>query len=337
HQFGQQLLVERSPVHADTDRLSVFDRALDDRAEVLVATLGADVAGVDAVLREGTCRIRELAKQQVPVVVEVADDRHVDVLLFEQADQLGNGCGGFIVVDGHADQLAAGGGECCDLCGRGPRVGGVRVRHRLHDDWMAAADIHAADIDGDRAPSRDAGARFLILRQHTQSVPAAHACAISSSIVASVAVRAPARIISSSARATSPGCTSMPRTASSRRTVSMSWRSASSTVARTQYSVARPPTYSVSTPVSRNRSPTAVPFASVASKAEWPSAVGLVPLVTTAASVGSARSGWKAAPSVSRTQWGGQGPPPPWKWLVSGGCQSRDAKTGKPRAAKRPM
>ena len=58
--------------------LPLLDRDPDDRREVLVVALGADVAGVDAVLGEGRRHGRVLGQQLVAVVVEVADDRHVD-------------------------------------------------------------------------------------------------------------------------------------------------------------------------------------------------------------------------------------------------------------------
>ena len=45
-------LVERAPVDADADRLVVVDGDPDDRREVLVVALRADVARVDPVLRE---------------------------------------------------------------------------------------------------------------------------------------------------------------------------------------------------------------------------------------------------------------------------------------------
>ena len=78
HQLGQELLVERAPVDADADRLVVVDGDLDDRREVLVVALRADVARVDPVLRERRRHLRVLDQELVAVVVEVADDRHVD-------------------------------------------------------------------------------------------------------------------------------------------------------------------------------------------------------------------------------------------------------------------
>ena len=52
HELGQDGLVERAPVDADADRLVVVDGDPDDRREVLVVALGADVARVDPVLGE---------------------------------------------------------------------------------------------------------------------------------------------------------------------------------------------------------------------------------------------------------------------------------------------
>ena len=55
--------------------LSCSTRDRDDRAEVLVAPLAADVARVDAVLASARAQSGILREQQVAVVVEVADDR----------------------------------------------------------------------------------------------------------------------------------------------------------------------------------------------------------------------------------------------------------------------
>ena len=53
HQPREQLRVEAAPVHADAHRLAVAARELDHRRELLVALrAAADVAGIDAVLRE---------------------------------------------------------------------------------------------------------------------------------------------------------------------------------------------------------------------------------------------------------------------------------------------
>ena len=55
--------------------------------EVLVVALRPDVAGVDAVLREQRGHLRVLDEELVAVVVEVADDRHVDAQAADLADR----------------------------------------------------------------------------------------------------------------------------------------------------------------------------------------------------------------------------------------------------------
>ena len=62
HHLREQILVERAPVHADAHRLVVVDGDLDDRAKILVAALAADVARIDAVLRQRARAVRVLAR-----------------------------------------------------------------------------------------------------------------------------------------------------------------------------------------------------------------------------------------------------------------------------------
>ena len=63
-------------------------------------------------------------------------------------DDVGDGLGGVIVVDGDADHLGAGAGEGGDLLDGGFDVGGVGVGHRLDDDGGVGADADVADGDG---------------------------------------------------------------------------------------------------------------------------------------------------------------------------------------------
>ena len=107
HQLGQERLVERAPVDADADRLVVVDGDLDDRREVLVVALRADVARVDPVLGERRRHLRVLDQQLVAVVVEVADDRDVDAEAADLADHLRDGRRGGVRVDRDPDELRA--------------------------------------------------------------------------------------------------------------------------------------------------------------------------------------------------------------------------------------
>ncbi len=157
HHLGQQLLVERPPVHADADRLVVRDRDLDDLHELLVAALGSHVSRVDPVLGQGRGCGRVLREQQVPVVVEVADERYIHAEPVELLADDRNGLGRGVVVDGDAHELGTGVGQLCDLDGGGVRVRGVGVRHRLHHDRVRRSDRDAADEHRRGGAARDRG------------------------------------------------------------------------------------------------------------------------------------------------------------------------------------
>ena len=121
---------------------------------MLVVALGADVARVDPVLGERRGHLRVLGQQLVAVVVEVADDRHVDAQAADLADHLGHGGGRLVGVDRHPDELRAGVRQARDLDRGRVRVGGVGVGHRLDDDRVRRADEHAADVDADASAGR---------------------------------------------------------------------------------------------------------------------------------------------------------------------------------------
>ena len=131
----------------------MVDRDADDRREVLVATLRTDVARVDPVLREGGGRAGMLGEELVPVVVEVADERHADAEVVELAADLGHGPGRRVVVDRDADELAARVRERGDLERGRVRVGRVGVRHRLDDDRDGRPHGDPADVHEGRRPS----------------------------------------------------------------------------------------------------------------------------------------------------------------------------------------
>ena len=140
----------------------LLDGDLDDRAEVLVAALAADVARVDAVLGQRARALGILREQQVPVVVEVADDRDVDADVGEARDDLGNGRCGLLVVHRDANELRAGGASAATCAAVAARVGGVGVRHRLHDDRMRRSHGDGADECGDGAPATWAAIRACL-------------------------------------------------------------------------------------------------------------------------------------------------------------------------------
>src|SRR5690606_33261986 len=114
------------------------------------------VAGVDAVLVEGAGGPFVLGEELVAVVVEVADQGHVDAQVVEARADLGQRPRRGGVVHRHAHDLAAGARQLGDLRGGGGGVGGVGVGHRLHHHRVPAAEGHAADVGGGgRASERE--------------------------------------------------------------------------------------------------------------------------------------------------------------------------------------
>ena len=146
HHAGQQRLVERSPVHADAHRLFILHRDFDHGAEIGVArTSNAGVAGIDAVLGQIARALGILGQQQMPVVVEVADDGHADALLVELLDDVGNGRRSLVIVHGNAYQFRSGAGQRRHLLhGRGD-VRRVGIGHGLHHNRCIRAYAHTAD------------------------------------------------------------------------------------------------------------------------------------------------------------------------------------------------
>ncbi|MHC2672230.1 hypothetical protein ACVI1J_004393 [Bradyrhizobium diazoefficiens] len=158
HQLGQQLLVERTPIGADADRLAVLVRDLDDVGELGVAlVLEADIAGIDAVLGErlGTGRIGR--EQLVADIMEVADQGRGDAALGEAVTDVRDGGRGLLAIHGDADHFGAGARERCNLGDGAVDIGGVGVGHRLHDDRRTAAHGDVSDLDlGGPVPGRGA-------------------------------------------------------------------------------------------------------------------------------------------------------------------------------------
>jgi hypothetical protein len=153
HDLGEEALVERAPVDADAHRLAVFDRHLHDLGEVGVAVLGAYVAGIDAVLGQRARAGRVAGQQQVPVVVEVADDGHVEARVTHALDQLGDRLRGLVGVDRNAHQFAARFGQVDDLLGGADRIGRVGVGHGLHHHRVRSSDPDRTHTDLDGLPA----------------------------------------------------------------------------------------------------------------------------------------------------------------------------------------
>src|SRR6185369_5770846 len=151
HHVCEKSLVERSPVHADANRLLVLDGALDHGAEVVVVFASdGNVSGIDPVLCQGLGAGRVLLEKDVAVVVEVADDGYLDSHHAEFFDHRVDRFSGVVVIDGDADELGTGEGEVGNLPDGRADVGGISVGHGLHHDWCISAHPNPTDIGGIR-------------------------------------------------------------------------------------------------------------------------------------------------------------------------------------------
>ena len=134
----------------------------DHGAEVVVVLASdAGVAGIDAVLGEAFGATGIFGEQEVSVVVEVSDDGRAEALFGEALDDVGNGFGGVIIVDGDADDFASGAGESGDLLYGAGNVGSVGVGHGLHHDWGITAHADSGDRGGVGFSALDLGHEAL--------------------------------------------------------------------------------------------------------------------------------------------------------------------------------
>gem|GEM_PF-6715667 len=156
HQRGQKLLIERTPVHADTDRLVVTDRHFDDIGELLVLlVLETDIARIDAIFRKRFRAGRMICEQLVADIMKVADQRHVMSQTLQPFTNFRHGSSGFIAIHRNAHNLGPCAVQGCDLRDGGIHIRRIRIGHRLHDNGRTAADDNATDANTNRLAARE--------------------------------------------------------------------------------------------------------------------------------------------------------------------------------------
>ena len=142
--FFEQILFERTAIHADADRAAIglgrIDHLLHPRGR-------PDIAGVDA----QACRTGIGGFERALIVeMDISDDRHAAC-----ADDLFQRGGAFDIGAGYADDVDTGILATADLRDRRLRVAGRRVGHRLHGDGGITADGDVADHDLAALATRD--------------------------------------------------------------------------------------------------------------------------------------------------------------------------------------
>ena len=114
----------------------MINRNFDDRLEVLIAVLAPNIARVDSILREKFGRLWVRSEELVAVVVKVANDWRSEPLISESLHDLRDRRGRCVVIHGDAYDLTSSPCQVRDLRRGARRVGGISVRHRLHNDWV---------------------------------------------------------------------------------------------------------------------------------------------------------------------------------------------------------
>lgn len=139
------MLVQRTPVHADPNRLVIPDGHFDHRAEIVVILAAhAYVAGIDAVLSQCLRAFRVFGQQKMPVIVEIANDGNVNVLLRQFLKNRWDSLCSSVIVHRHADHFRSSSGKLRDLLNSGLHVCRVSICHRLHDHGHIAANANIA-------------------------------------------------------------------------------------------------------------------------------------------------------------------------------------------------
>ena len=152
HLGDDEILVQRSAIDADPDRLALVDGDLADRGETFVAPRArSDVAGIDPVLVERRRALRVAGQEQVAVVVEVADQRRLAAGVQHPPLDVGDRSGGLGHVDGDSHELGPRFGELDALAGRCFGIGRIRHRHRLDRNGRTSADLQVSDAHADGA------------------------------------------------------------------------------------------------------------------------------------------------------------------------------------------
>jgi hypothetical protein len=148
HHPRQQRGIQRAPVHADPDGLAILKGAFDHCTEIVIRfSANIYVARVNSVFGESFCAIRILFQKDVAVVMEIPYDGRTIPEGLQRFNEPRHGTSGFLGVDRHTDDFRAGARKLHHLvCSRG-NIRRVRVRHRLDDNRMPAAYLHAAHVD----------------------------------------------------------------------------------------------------------------------------------------------------------------------------------------------
>src|SRR4051812_27512348 len=129
---------------------------------MLIATLAADIPGIDAVLRERLRRFGISREKQMAVVVEITNERHVAAPVTHATNELRHCCRSVFVIDRHPNQLGPRFSQRDNLLRSGGGISRIGIGHRLDDDGMGAPNGDVTDVGGYCVPTSAIGHDFKI-------------------------------------------------------------------------------------------------------------------------------------------------------------------------------
>jgi hypothetical protein len=133
----EELLIERSSVHTDANRLVVADCTFHELVEVVIMAISlSDITWIDSILSDRLSHIGILVEEDMTVEVKISDNRGIISLLSQLRDNpwYRHRCG--VSIDGDADYLGTSLSKLDDLSNSRSGITGWSIGHRLYNNRM---------------------------------------------------------------------------------------------------------------------------------------------------------------------------------------------------------
>ena len=154
HQTSQQFLIQRTPVHSNTNRLVILKGHLDHLFEILIVVLShSDVSGINTVLAQLTSALRISCQKEMSVVVKVSDNGDLKPLALQAVDDLRDRLSRRLRVHGDPNPFRPCLKKLAALLDGGLNICSVRVGHGLDHDGVVRTDRNLPYPDCDGLPA----------------------------------------------------------------------------------------------------------------------------------------------------------------------------------------
>ena len=164
-------MIQRAAIHTNAHRLAVVHGHFANGRKLFITPLArAHISRIDPVLVQFLCAFGIFGQQHVPVVMKIADDRHVASGIAEAFFNLRNRRRRFRHVHRPAHNFRSRFRQFNGLLERRGHIRGVRVGHRLHHHRRAAAHMYVPHLHAIGLPAwmlAGGGVKTCDLRQHT--------------------------------------------------------------------------------------------------------------------------------------------------------------------------